>query len=115
METSGEPDPAGLIVAFVICNRKRAATWFGSTLGEVCLAPYQFSCWNTSDPNRRRLAHAGTASMSHYEEMVEQALAQSCPDPSQGALYYFTDGIEPPHWASKLTRLPKVGKFNLFR
>lgn len=45
-------------VASVVLNRvaysqKRGGYWWGNSIAEVCRKPWQFSCWNTNDPNSR--------------------------------------------------------------
>jgi spore germination cell wall hydrolase CwlJ-like protein len=37
-------------VANVILNRAAQPDWWGKDIRSVCLAPYQFSCWNENDP-----------------------------------------------------------------
>lgn len=44
---------ARVMVGQVIMNRVRKGGWWGNTISEVCQKPYQFSCWNLSDPNRK--------------------------------------------------------------
>jgi len=67
-EARGEPIDGQLAVASVIGNRVADGRW-GRSYTAVCLAPYQFSCWNTSDPNKALL----------------DSLAAQCVDPSQAA------------------------------
>lgn len=55
-------------VASVIMNRyicregKGYASWGPTrgTIAQICKAPYQFSCWNTSDPNLARCIAVNT-------------------------------------------------------
>ncbi|MES2252810.1 MAG: cell wall hydrolase, partial [Pseudomonadota bacterium] len=44
-----------IAVGNVIVNRTQQQTWFGRTVRDVCLKPYQFSCWNRNDPNLPKL------------------------------------------------------------
>lgn len=48
-EARGEPWAGKVAVGNVIRNRMKTQ---GKTVAEVVLAPYQFSGWNTRDPNR---------------------------------------------------------------
>lgn len=50
-EGRGEPLEGKAAIGCVIRNRVRTS-YRGDTYHEVCLAPLQFSCWNTNDPNR---------------------------------------------------------------
>lgn len=48
-------------VASVVLNRVKVAQghggkyWWGGNIIQVCQKPYQFSCWNRSDPNFQKL------------------------------------------------------------
>jgi N-acetylmuramoyl-L-alanine amidase len=44
---------AFIAVANVIMNRFKGKGRYGHTLLDVCLKPRQFSCWNSTDPNRQ--------------------------------------------------------------
>jgi N-acetylmuramoyl-L-alanine amidase len=48
-EARGEPTEGQIAVAWVILLSLEGA------VAQVCLAPWQFSCWNQGDPNRARL------------------------------------------------------------
>ncbi|HJR27754.1 MAG TPA: cell wall hydrolase, partial [Pseudomonas sp.] len=53
-EARGEGLPGQIAVAWAIRNRVndgKARSWWGEGYAGVCQAPYQFSCWNKSDPN----------------------------------------------------------------
>ena len=38
-------------IGHVILNRFFENKWYGNTIEEICLKPFQFSCWNKKDPN----------------------------------------------------------------
>lgn len=77
-------------------------TWWGSTLRGIFLYPYQYSCWNSSDPNRSQL-------LSVTEEdplfvialqLADQAIAGTLFDIVQGSDSYFNPaGAAHPSWA----------------
>jgi N-acetylmuramoyl-L-alanine amidase len=61
-EGRGEPVEGRIAIACVIRNRVRAdlrddgrPDWWGEGYDGVCLARAQFSCWNATDPNYRKL------------------------------------------------------------
>ena len=59
-EARGEGLEGMRAVANVILNRVKIAElkngfWWGSNIIQVCQKPYQFSCWNRSDPNFKKL------------------------------------------------------------
>ncbi|MBC8157732.1 MAG: cell wall hydrolase, partial [Alphaproteobacteria bacterium] len=54
-EARGEDEIGKIAVAHVIKNRAKHPKWWGKTIMEVCLKPWQFSCWNKKDPNREKM------------------------------------------------------------
>lgn len=50
---------AFLGVGFTVLNRLERGGWFGKNIKEICLKPYQYSCWNPSDPNREKMLAVG--------------------------------------------------------
>lgn len=54
-EARGEGQGGMQAVINVIMNRVKKGSWYGATPKEVCLKPYQFSCWLDSDPNKEKL------------------------------------------------------------
>ena len=86
----------------VIANRAAKKTWFGHSLREVCLKPYQFSCWLPHDPNYTLL----TGELDHdpifikATDLAQQSIYGILPDITDGATYYFAKGMKVwPHWA----------------
>ncbi len=60
-EARGEPDKGKIAVGSVILERVEHRDWDGKTIHEVCLKPWQFSCFNENDPNRGKLLHIAEA------------------------------------------------------
>jgi hypothetical protein len=54
-EARGESRAGRIAVGTVILERAEHRGWDGKTIEEVCLWPYQFSCYLPSDPNRATL------------------------------------------------------------
>lgn len=108
MEASGEPRDGMVAVAHVLLNRLRAKRW-GRTPGEVCLAAFQFSCWNTDSPTRPSLARVDEASKTWIDatNAVERARTGVDPDPTLGALHYYNPAWAHPAWDQAKT-LPRV-------
>jgi hypothetical protein len=50
-ETRGESRTGKIAVGSVILERVEHRKWDGETVKEVCLMPYQFSCFLPNDPN----------------------------------------------------------------
>lgn len=99
MEASNQGYAGMLAVAFVLLNRVKDGRW-GPNLGTVCLAPGQFSCWNTPNPNRRRLAemkYTDPALLTAQKALQDAIKGTS--DPTEGATHYYSDDIPSPSWA----------------
>ncbi len=115
MEARGEPDDGMRAVGHVLLNRVHDGRW-GNNLAAVCLAPLQFSCWNTMDVNRREmslladndpsLAHATNVFMNCFGEV----------DPTSGAKWYYSIHMTmPPSWTNGATFLGRFGNQNFYK
>lgn len=104
-EARGEGADGMRAVAHVLLNRAQDGRW-GLSLGAVCLAPYQFSCWNPSDANRQKMLDmfSGDLSLAPAISAFGDANAerQNGVDPTGGATHYHADTIPAPLWASGL-------------
>lgn len=102
-EARGEPDDGKAAVAWVIRNRAGRTAFARTFVGQagaaaaVCQAPWQFSCWNESDPNRAKLLVLKRADMANEMQIARLVLDGTIPDPTNGADHYHT--IERPGWA----------------
>lgn len=56
-EARGESVEGKIAVGSVILERVDHRDWDGRTILEVCLKPWQFSCFNERDPNFGKLLH----------------------------------------------------------
>lgn len=111
-------------IACVIRNRVEAdihgdgkPDWWGEGWRGVCLAPWQFSCWNANDPQRARLL-AVTEGNARYRKALDVARAAMdwrLADPTGGATHYYASYIAEPAWAKKLTPTVTIGVHRFFR
>lgn len=89
-------------VASVILNRvAKQKAFYGLTAKDVCLKPWQFSCWNKNDPNRAILtdpANHTTETFLQCLEIAQSALAGTLDDNSGGATHYYANYIPKPSW-----------------
>lgn len=117
MEASGEPPEGRRAVAWVLINRLDSGR-YNTTLAGVCLKPFQFSCWNTSDPNRMRLSNTLDTDPVLLDSgaALQEVLGGGYPDPTGGATLYYSDTMKtPPDWASAATFTVKIGSNLFFR
>lgn len=125
-ESRGQGYMGQVAVAWVIRNRAEHARWWGGPdWVSVCLSPWQFSCWNPNNPNRRFLER-----MTYERSFSKRALRQcwratlgvydgAIPDPTVGATHYVVsswldDPDLRPAWADELTRTRTIQDHTFF-
>lgn len=97
-EARGEAFEGRLAVAHVIANRAEA-NYMGDTLAAVCRRPYQFSCWNSDDPNRAKMEALSKDDPVYRDCLLAVGLALvSDADPTRGARHYHNESVAP-KWA----------------
>ena len=104
-EARGESHEGKLAVANVILNR--FSLWdshphFGTgTIESVCLAPWQFSCWNENDPNLAIIKAVSFSDPVFAEclQIASDALIGGVEDNTNGATFYYAKGSPLPKWA----------------
>lgn len=72
-EARGESREGKIAVGTVILERVDHRDWDGKTVKEVCLMPYQFSCFLPADPNfkvLRQIAENWQASIEHLGALI---------------------------------------------
>lgn len=119
-ESRGEIADGKKAVAWVIRNRADHPRWWGHCLREVCLMPYQFSCWLPDDPNRPVLLDARTRTLAAYQAtrlICEYVLkAPSFGDPTRGSDHYCTlDVVDKTRWAKGRKPECIIGHHAFFR
>lgn len=115
MEARGEEWEGKCAIGEVMRNRLKAKT-FGVSLVEVILSPYQFSGWNTKDPNRI-LALSLDDEAPIYQECFRAWHASDKTAYTLGATFYFNPRAvrEYPAWATPAKFLCQVGKHHFYR
>lgn len=109
-EARGEPLAGRHAVACVIMNRVKRGGWWGSTIKDVCLHPWQFSCWNEKDPNRMKVEEV-TLDDEAFQRCYYVALAAGLKythDTTLGSTHYHAKGILP-DWANGAFPVCSVG------
>ena len=116
MESSNQGAVGIRAVMHVLFNRLQFSPKYGSTIADVCLKPWQFSCWNTADPNRHRIAvlDDGDSILTDCYAAYDEVSAGS-DDPTLGATHYIADGITPPPWVSEATQTVKIGSHTFYK
>lgn len=99
-------------IANVVLNRLKQGR-YGKSIKEICLKPYQFSCWNKNDPNYGKLNQLKILDsvFSFCESLAEDFLKTSSDtiiDYTDGATHYHHKAIKP-YWADASLRTAEIG------
>lgn len=111
-ESRGESDLGKLAVACVIRNRIKLGRW-GHTPAAVCLAPMQFSCWNVTDPNRKKLLEIDDTDSGLLECLTAWEDSHDLADPTHGATHYKVVGTYA-RWADGVKPLVTIGHHEFY-
>ena len=120
-EARGQGNEGLRAVACVVLNRVAIAEdkggyWWGNNIIQVCQKPYQFSCWNRTDPNFRKLQAVDIKNL-HFATCVRiarRAVAGTLKDNTNGATHYHADYIMP-YWARGQTPVATIGNHIFYR
>jgi N-acetylmuramoyl-L-alanine amidase len=108
-----------LAVAWVVMNRVAKPCWWGSNVREVILRPWQFSCFNSNDPNREMMptwleepdAHPPMPDCLRLADQVLEGLTE---DPTGGATHYYERHIAEPAWVRTMRLTCEIGDHKFF-
>jgi len=114
-EARGEGQDGMAAVANVVMNRVRRPRYWGRSVSEVCLKPYQFSCWNQDDPNLRKLQKLTSTDLIQPLALARAAIALELPDITNGATHYYARSMpRPPRWAENHRPCAVIGNHIFF-
>lgn len=125
-ECRGEPLAGQTGVAWVIKNRWLHPGWWSrnrdgindDTIAAVCLDPWQFSCWNPSDPNRKKLDDPATLTLPivvKLRELASQVLESEI-DVTNGADHYCTKAVaKSTKWAKGRKPVKVIGNHHFYK
>lgn len=105
-EARGEPEEGQIAVVHVVRNR---AIHRGTNAATECQRPWQFSCWNTNDPQRPKMEALARASDVYLRLAAVVDKAWTLPDVTGGARHYYAPkAMVPPGAVPKWARPPAV-------
>ncbi len=120
-EARGEGATGMLAVACVILNRVRIAErkgkfWWGNSIIQVCQKPYQFSCWNKSDPNFKKLLQISEDNPYYATALriARRAIHAQMDDITNCADHYHAAGISP-FWTKNQKPVTVIGRHIFYR
>ena len=115
-EARGEGMQGMQAVANVVMNRVNAASWYGASIKDVVLKPYQFSCWNANDPNRAKIDRLSIEDLaaSGALNVARQVISGQLKDITGGATNYHATSVNP-SWAAKMTKTVQIGNHVFYK
>lgn len=115
-EARGEGARGMQAVGNVVMNRVNAGSWYGASIKDVVLKPYQFSAWNANDPNRSVIENmtAQQLALNGSLAIARQVIAGTLPDITGGATHYHAKNVNPA-WARSMERTATIGNHIFYR
>jgi spore germination cell wall hydrolase CwlJ-like protein len=117
-EARGEPMAGKRGVCHVIKNRTLKPGWWGHDYKSVILKPWQFSSFNTSDPNSDVWPKDIEKAWLECMDAASAVLVGDDPDTTDGALYYHDTSITfPKAWGleNAFVNTLNVGRLKFYR
>lgn len=116
-EARGEGHEGMEAVGNTVINRTRLQTWFGKTIQEVCLKPFQYSCWNHSDPNSQYLKDLPESDLMYQMGygIASGLMAGTIEDITNCATHYYRIGSPTPAWAIGKSSCAHIGHHIFFK
>lgn len=114
-EARSEHHLGRVAVMCVILNRVKKKSWWGRTIKDVCLYPWQFSCWNENDPNREYIIKVDKDSAIYaiFADIVQGILEGNIPDITLGATHYHNRHIKTPtSWYKNGVKPQTIGRID---
>ncbi|HYF07605.1 MAG TPA: cell wall hydrolase [Acetobacteraceae bacterium] len=121
-EAADRPVRAIEALAALVMNRARAAirpdgpAHWGIGIAGVCLAPFQFACWNPNGARHAAMRRIppGDGALAICRRVAARAVAGVLPDPTGGATHAHDLALLP-HWAVGRAALCEIGGLVFYR
>ena len=118
-EARGEDVQGQIAVGNVVRNRLKRNV-HPPAWKDICLAPFQFSCFNATDPNAGPIARAAvtlmtsalTPGLAQAQWIADGVMSGACLDNVHGATHYLTTALlqsHPPVWAVNQPTVATIG------
>ena len=132
-EARNQPLKGMIAVGFVIKNRAyfaskgvHKALYGDGSFASVCKRPWQFSCWNSNDPNKSildKLTFEDTKTNKVFSNCynIAKSIAEGSSEfnnPVGNSTHYYADYLDrlkmPPKWAKGLKPYIKIGNHTFY-
>lgn len=114
--TEGMQAVASVILNRVFVARARGKYWWGNDIISICQKPYQFSCWNRSDPNFQKLQSVDKSDLyfATAQRIARRAVYDCLEDTTNGATHYHAKQVNP-YWTRGERACAIVGNHIFYR
>lgn len=109
-EARGEPIEGKTAIWHVLKNRLISGQW-GKTMVAVVTSPWQFSSFNSGDPNSIKFPNPNDPTWQECLDVV----SSSGPDITHGAMFYFNPNVVRPAWAAKMDLMASFGNHDFYK
>ena len=115
-EARGESDEGKIAVGWVIRNRAEKPKWWGKTISGVCLKKWQFSCWNSNDPNANKIANLSDEELTPFILIAKSILDGDVDDPTGKSTHYHVHGMKNmPKWSEGKTPFIQIDHHDFYK
>jgi N-acetylmuramoyl-L-alanine amidase len=121
-EARGEVNDAQLGVGCSIRNRVNNPSWYNHHQGSyraTILMPWQYSSFNTNDPNSTKYPDPNDAVWLQCLENASLIINGNCDDNTSGAISYYDKSLDsnPPKWATdgEMIKTVDLGRIHFFK
>ena len=118
-EARSESERGKLAVGSVVRNRVLSGKFGGDTWRNVILKPWQFSCFNLTDPNRGKLLeplkHDTAETWDSCYGAARSVYTGEISDETGRATHYYVAGSKTPFWANLFVLTVQIGRHLFFR
>ena len=107
---------ANVIMNRVQIAREKGGYWWGNSVKDVCLKPFQFSCWNPDDINFDVIQSITPCDPIFYvcQHVAMRAVRGTLKDSTGGATHYHALSVNPA-WARHLIPCAQIGNHLFYR
>jgi peptidoglycan hydrolase-like protein with peptidoglycan-binding domain len=122
-EAENQSEQGKAAVGWSIINRVKFAQahgsyWWGNNIRQVCLKPWQYSCWNPNTP-RRAVISAVTSSNPIFKrclQIAQKVISGQISTPVDGATHYYATYMSPsPPWVHGATFVIQIGVHRFYK
>lgn len=107
---SGQEAIANVVINRLAFSNKKRRYWWGNDIISICQAPFQFSCWNKSDPNYQKITTITNADINFCiaYRIATRAFNGALEDSTCGATHYHTKNVFP-NWSKAKIPCAEIG------